>query len=180
MSPPDDHLLWSFSTRGMAPEVRVAALRRLHEGDAANRAAAALRRTSRYLEVGVRRCRRCIGEARRPAPGRSAARPRVSRRSLLGREHRRNGGGQSERPRNIFCKPATAFCSRVRTPDSPRVDRGRLISRLAPAVSETCAVRIRTRSGPDAANTGANPFFAIAGRLSLPARLEPPPEINRT
>jgi AraC-like DNA-binding protein len=31
MSPPDDHLLWSVSTRGMAPEVRVAALRRLHE-----------------------------------------------------------------------------------------------------------------------------------------------------
>jgi len=27
----DDHLLWSFSTRGMAPEVRVAALRSLHE-----------------------------------------------------------------------------------------------------------------------------------------------------
>jgi AraC-like DNA-binding protein len=31
MLPPNDHLLWSFSTRGMAPEARVAGLRNLHE-----------------------------------------------------------------------------------------------------------------------------------------------------
>jgi AraC-like DNA-binding protein len=31
MLPPNDHLLWSFSTRGMAPEARGVALRKLHE-----------------------------------------------------------------------------------------------------------------------------------------------------
>ena len=83
-------------------------------------------------------------------------------------------GGRELTPRAgdavLFSSPEAGFTS-----SRPRPSQFlglRLPHRIA------CAARPESRPGFDAADTQSNPFFAIAGRLSLLARLETGPKIG--